>query len=273
MKIEKKLINNWQLGTDAELFLFSEEKNKFIPVCGLVGGTKDEPLPITDKGHGLQEDNCLLELTIPPCKTSEEFMDHIGFVKNYIKDSVLKPLGLIPIYQSVAEFDESDLTSPQSKHLGCNPDYNAWTHLENIVELPNPLKRCSGMHVHCGYDNPDAGTSIKLIRAMDLFLGVPSVLLDEDTERRTMYGKAGAYRFKRYGVEARILSGFFLSSDELIKWVFDSTIKAIDFVNIGGEVTNPDHIIKCINTSDRELAKEIMEDYRIVIENYETIIK
>ena len=34
---------------------------------------------------------------------------------------------------------------------------------------------------------------------MDLFLGVPSILIDPDTERRKMYGKAGDYRLKEYG--------------------------------------------------------------------------
>jgi hypothetical protein len=34
-----------QVGTDAELFL-TNSKNEPVPVCGLVGGTKEEPLPV-----------------------------------------------------------------------------------------------------------------------------------------------------------------------------------------------------------------------------------
>ncbi len=32
-----------------------------------------------------------------------------------------------------------------------------------------------------------------------MILGLQSVLLDPDTRRRRMYGKAGAFRFKKYG--------------------------------------------------------------------------
>ena len=63
----KKVIKNAVLGTDPELFLYSEDYFKFVPVCGLVGGTKDEPIPINleNDGFTLQEDNVALEFTIP----------------------------------------------------------------------------------------------------------------------------------------------------------------------------------------------------------------
>jgi len=113
-------------------------------------------------------------------------------------------------------------------------------------------------HIHVGYENPDPLTSLSLIKAMDLFLGVPSILLDTDTERRKMYGKAGEYRFKMYGVEHRTLSTFWTANEKLMSWAWDSTMSAIEFVNSGGIITNPDDIIRCINTSDKELAKEII---------------
>ena len=127
------------------------------------------------------------------------------------------------------------------------------------------------MHIHVGYKDPDVDVSIDLIRAMDLFLGVPSVFMDPDTERRKMYGKAGDYRLKGYGVEYRVLSGYFLGSNELLSWLWDATQKAIDFVNAGGIITNPEDIIKAINNCDKELAKEILEDYNIKIFNYEQV--
>lgn len=98
---------------------------------------------------------------------------------------------------------------------------------------------------------------------MDLFLGVGSVLLDKDTKRRALYGKAGAMRMKKFGCEYRVLSNFWIFDDELIRWVFNNTIKALEFVNMGGIITNPDDIIKCINTCDKELALEIIDDYGI----------
>lgn len=54
-------------------------------------------------------------------------------------------------------------------------------------------------HIHIGYNNPEIEKSVDIIKAMDLFLGIPSILMDKDTLRRSRYGKAGAFRFKSYG--------------------------------------------------------------------------
>mgnify|MGYP006274491033 CR=1 FL=1 len=256
-------IKNVLIGCDPEGFLFDPIKEKYVPVCGLVGGTKDEPIPITDEGHGIQEDNVMVEYTIPPSKTIEEFKDNINFVKDYIAETVLKPLNLVPHYVASARFDIEDLMSQQAQHFGCSPDYNAYTMEANSVQRTDMTLRTSGGHIHVGYDEPSVEANIDLIRAMDLFLGVPSILLDTDTERRKMYGKAGCYRFKKYGLEYRVLSTFWTANDELIEWAFNATKQAIDFVNKNGIITNPEQIIDCINNSNKDLALEILDDYNI----------
>ena len=50
-----------------------------------------------------------------------------------------------------------------------------------------------------GYENPDVDTSLALVKYMDVFLGVPSVIKDKDTKRRSLYGKAGCFRLTDYG--------------------------------------------------------------------------
>lgn len=120
-------------------------------------------------------------------------------------------------------------------------------------------------HIHVGYDNHEPATSIDIIRAMDLFLGLESVVLDTDKERRRVYGKAGAYRFKKYGIEYRTLSTFWIENEKLIRWAFNKTQEAIEFVRIGGIITNPNDIEEAINYSNEELAMEILDDYNINI--------
>jgi hypothetical protein len=120
-------------------------------------------------------------------------------------------------------------------------------------------------HIHVGYNNPDDKTSFEIAKAMDLFLGVGSVLLDKDTQRRSLYGKAGAMRLKSFGMEYRTLSNFWIFDDKLISWVFNNTLKALEFINAEGIITNPEDIVKCINTCDKELALEIVDDYHIEI--------
>lgn len=91
-------------------------------------------------------------------------------------------------------------------------------------------------HFHVGYDNHNRETSIELIRTLDLFLGVPSILIDKDDRRRELYGKAGCFRFTAYGLEYRVMSGYFIDTPELIDWCFTQITKAIDFLNEGGSV-------------------------------------
>ena len=263
--MNKLKINNFTIGSDPEAFLWSTIYNKFVPVCGLVGGTKENPLKVTDEGHALQEDNCMIEYCIPPSNNVDKFLGDINFMKSYINNTVLNKYDCVLKCVGSARFNMSDLQHPQAREFGCSPDFNAWTMSENTVGTADPELRSAGAHIHIGYDNPNTDTSIALIQAMDLFLGLQSLFLDPDDERRKLYGKAGAFRFKPYGVEYRVLSAFWTDNDELIKWAFNTTKQAIDFVNSGGIITNPDDIIKAINNNDKELAEEILFDYNIDI--------
>jgi hypothetical protein len=180
------------IGCDPEFFIYSPKENKFIPSCGLIGGSKDAPIFITDDGHAIQEDNVMVEYCIPPCANAEEFIKHIKFVKDYIKDTILSPMRYEPKYIASARFEYDDLQTPQAQEFGCSPDHNAWADGEEnkFIKSNDLLLRTAGGHIHIGYENPDAHTTIELIKAMDLILGLQSLVLDTDTERRVMYGKA-----------------------------------------------------------------------------------
>lgn len=263
MKKDKINIPVVLLGADPELFLFSALENKHVTAIGLVGGTKDNPTPITTEGHFIQEDGVAAEFNIPPCATSEELINNIGFVRNYIRDTIATPNKLVLSEKASAIFTDEDLNCDQAQEIGCTPDINAWSLMMNSPEGYTSNLRAVGGHIHIGYNDPCEETSIDITRAMDLFLGVGSVLLDKDYQRRSLYGKAGAMRFKSFGVEYRTLSNFWIFDDKLIKWVFDNTIKALEFVNMGGIITNEDQLIECINTCNTEMALEIIEDYQI----------
>ena len=55
------------------------------------------------------------------------------------------------------------------------------------------------VHIHIGYDNNNIDASLRLVKYLDLYLGVPSVLKDKDKRRRSLYGKAGCFRLTSYG--------------------------------------------------------------------------
>lgn len=264
-----------KLGSDPELFVWDPAKNKPVVAIGMTNGTKENPHPITNEGHCIQVDGVALEFNIPACSTKEEYKTNINFVKNYIQETMLTPQGLVISEDASIEFDDKQLDCPEAQEIGCTPDLNAYALCFNSPEGYISNWRACGGHVHVGYPNPNNTVSIELCKAMDLFLGVGSVLLDKDTKRRELYGKAGAMRFKSFGMEYRVLSNFWIFNDELIEWVFTNTQKAISFVNMGGIITNPEEIEKCINECDIQLAKDIIDDYNIpmpVIADQEELI-
>lgn len=121
------------------------------------------------------------------------------------------------------------------------------------------------LHLHYGYQSPNVETSIKLIKFFDLCCGVPSILYDRDTFRRTLYGKAGSFRFCKYGVEARCLSSFMLN-DEYLPLIYKQAMLAVDMVNEGLPLPDGDLVQKCINTSNKVLAEHLIKLYDICVE-------
>lgn len=259
------MIKKITVGADIEVFLFDEANNSFKSVVGLIGGTKKTPRPIIAPGYGLQEDNVLLEFTIPPATNKEEFLHIINRIKTEIP-GFIHPY--VPRFVASARFDDRELNSEQAQLFGCSADYNAWTLEEN--PRPNGEStnlRTSGMHIHVGYENPNPPDNYGLLRAMDLFLGIPSLFYDQDTDRRQLYGKAGCHRIKEYGIEYRVLSGYFLSSDEMIDFCYEGTERAINFVNEGNVIParHASMIQKAINTNNLDMAQKVMDAYNIQI--------
>lgn len=106
-----------------------------------------------------------------------------------------------------------------------------------------------------------------MVKAMDATVGLESVLLDPDTERKKLYGKAGCFRFREYGIEYRSLSNFWIKSNESLKWSWNTTMKAIDLVNSGKieEVKElGGYIVEAINTNNKELAQELLNKIEII---------
>ena len=257
------MIKNVLRGADPELFLV-DGKGVPVPSIGLIGGTKTHPRSLGN-GYALQEDNVTLEFNIPPADNSRQFQASIQYVLEFIKQE-LAPQDLHMSIVPTLEFSEYDLMHPQAMELGCEPDYNAWTGKMNPRPHAPPSLRSSGGHLHIGYDNPNEETSINIVKAHDLFVGVASVLYDPDVRRRELYGKAGAHRIKGYGVECRTFSNFWISTPELVSWIYEQSEKAIEFINAGNEITLKlgKQIVECINTGNKDLVARIDKQYSIL---------
>lgn len=191
------------IGADPELFIINEKTKKVISSVGKIPGEKGNPYVADDMpaGFGLETDNILAEFNIPPVSDEASFVNNIEYMKGYI-DKFVKNLD--PDYgifcAASKTVDKSQLQSPQARLFGCDVDYNAYT------EAPNPKPegsrtnlRSAGFHIHIGYENPNIDTSVLLVKYLDMYLGVPSVIYDKDKRRRSLYGKAGCFRLTSYG--------------------------------------------------------------------------
>lgn len=251
------------VGADPELFLQTLE-GKLRSSVGLIGGTKTSPRPISEDGHAVQEDNVSVEFNIPPSDSAEKFVHNINHVLAYLKGYAAEK-GLVFSKLPAASFPEEELMTMEAQVFGCEPDFNAYT----LEANPRPfcadlnLRSCGG-HVHVATDLDKAA----VVKAMDIFLGVPSVFLDSgdaSRQRRMLYGKAGAHRPKAYGVEYRTLSNFWIWDSGLIRWVYEQTEKALDFVKTNRGFTMDDVVQQAINGSDKHAAQQVLDAYGVAL--------
>lgn len=260
----------FSVGSDCEVFVKNDTSYK--SVIGLIGGSKVEPRK-TKNGY-VQEDNVLAEFNVNPATSRDEFIVNTQLILQDLEE-ILIPLNLSMDIRASAHFDMQELMHPLAQLAGCEPDYNAWTlSVNNKPNLSGNTLRSAGGHVHIAWDrvHEDPYMRPNLVKVLDLLLGVPSIVMDPDLERRSLYGKAGCFRPKFVqndhpydGVEYRTLSSFWLKNEDTIGWVFTQVEEAIenfdhllDIVDFEGE-----RIQEAINTSNIKMAHELMNEYSL----------
>jgi len=256
---------NITLGADPEIFICNEKET--VSAEGLTnGGTKSNPKKITKEGHAIQEDGIMFEYNIPPCKTEDEWVAAHKFCLDYL--SILANANGFELSNKVSDFvNKKYLQSIQATTFGCEPDYNVYAKSINEAPESNTNLRCAGGHVAFGYDNPEFSISEKIVKAFDIFVTLPALFKDNDTRRRELYGKAGSFRTKEFGVECRALSNFWIQSEENMRWVYKQSIKAIEAV-LNNEIDElidlySEQVREAIDTANLDLAKNLLMNINI----------
>lgn len=215
------------VGADPEIFMF--QNGVPISAHGMIRGDKHDPFVVKD--GAVQVDGMALEFNIDPASTEEQFVHNITSVMETLKSMVP---GYDLIATPVAEFGHDYIKAQprEALELGCDPDFNAWLNgkVNPRPQGDNPFRTGAG-HVHIGwtkdadiYNKVHVEAGIMLTKQLDYYLGLPSLLYDGNSKRRTMYGAAGAFRPKSYGVEYRVLSNAWLNDPKLMAWVYRNTI-------------------------------------------------
>lgn len=260
--MERK-IQNHLIGSDPEAFIVNGDGH-IVSSINLIPGDKADPFPI-GKDCFIQHDNILAEWCVPPTVDPAEFSTHIAHCIEWTED--ILPEGHKIKFISSFHIDPDQLLDPGAKEFGCEPDHNSWNNGEPN-ERPNcdTNLRTAGGHIHIGYDNPSEDLNMEIIRVLDLFLAVPALFIDRDNLRRQLYGKAGSFRHKKYGVEYRSLSNFWVNDPSLVSWIFDQILIAIDFINCGGTITENNALLiqLAVNNGDIEIASVLMEEFAMV---------
>lgn len=228
------------IGADPEFFV--RQGKGFISGHTFKCGTKIEPMKTK---HGfVQVDGVALEANVPPSKTKAEFIHNVLGVIGDLNE-IVRAKGCEIVAQPTVQFSNKYIkTLPKHvKELGCNPDYNAYSGGLNEAPDGRVSFRTGAGHIHIGWtqgqdtdDYEHFQKCVDLTRQLDYFVGLRTLKFDQDNQRRELYGKAGAFRPKPYGMEYRVPSSKWCTSEALMGEVYDATVEAFEYANSGGDL-------------------------------------
>lgn len=232
----------YKVGCDPEVFVRNPNSGQFVSAHNMIKGDKKNPFKVPD--GAVQVDGMALEFNIDPAEDAGQFVRNVKSVYNTLQ-------GMVPGYELVnhpfVDFGEEYMkTQPEeAKELGCDPDFNAWTSLENPRPDGERSFRTAAGHIHIGWtedmdvsDPSHFQDCIEVAKQMDWALGVPSLLWDQEDRRRSMYGNWGAFRPKPYGCEYRTLSNAWLNSEALMEHIFNTVQLAMNDLAGGHRYSN-----------------------------------
>lgn len=219
------------IGADPEFLVRDTRTGAFVSAHDLIPGSKKTPHRY--KSGAIQVDGVSAEININPAVSSAMFINNINQIREYLVNRLGPTFSLETT--PFAEFtqDYFDQLPAAAKELGCDPDFNAWS---NGAENPPPMAegpfRTGAGHIHVGWLKPDKDNMrdpdhrndcIALVKQLDYYVGIQTLRYDPDGRRRALYGKAGAFRIKPYGVEYRVPSNAWLKDEVLMSWIFRAT--------------------------------------------------
>lgn len=238
------------IGADPEVFVYCKKTGAFVGAHGLIKGTKEKPVGLPGTMCQGQVDGMALEFNTLPVLGVTGFAKQVYQGKKGLQRKIREEWGwdaagwdyqflqrnptLKIVVETTAEFsqEEWDRAPQEAKILGCEPDFNAWTEQVNNPPNAEAVFRTGAGHVHIGWgrkfklDDDFLKVCAGFAREMDAVVGVASLLWDQDTKRRELYGKAGAFRPKPYGVEYRTLSNSWVRYTALASYVGRRTFEA-----------------------------------------------
>lgn len=177
----------------------------------------------------------------------------------------------VSFQQSVVIDDETWQRAPDEiKRFGCNPTVNVHEEDFERGDGMNERFRSAGGHIHLGVTKKIKAKYMNLVKVLDIVVGNTCVLIDRDpsnARRRKIYGRAGEFRLKPYGLEYRVPSNFWLKNYKLFSMVTGLCRNAVSIIVEKKEKElfkyfDFDKVRQAINENDYELALQNFMQYK-----------
>lgn len=271
-------------GTDAEYFLLSKgdvvpadnylpEQVLAQPISLQYDLVQDGYLNTAVYYDGIQGEFCIVPST---CRAYA--MDEVQKALKHLYDFTTKQ-GLDLSFDAAVPITKDTLRKARDKYragFGCMPSQLRRINGERqIMHLDGRthFTRYAGLHIHLGraFDEPSLSTfegRLQLVKWLDIFVGLFSVLFegDADRQRRQVYGKAGEYREKEYGIEYRTPSPVLLQHPVLFN---TALVMARVAVNVAENPRLHEYfdlpeelVVEAIDNVDRDLARSLFGKIR-----------
>lgn len=248
------------LGADPELFV-SNEKGVIVPAHDMIPGTKEKPFPVA--GGAVQVDGVAVEYNVDPSTSVIDFVNKNGIVLRQLEKMLPKGHSLVAIPDHTFPAEVWGRVPEEAKRLGCDPDRNAWEGKVNVVPEPPEGYRTAAGHVHIGWtedmdpNDPEHLEACEMFaKQLDVSIGFISLLFEAKNNRRSLYGRAGDFRAKPYGMEYRTLSNFWVKDRFLARMVMEEVIYAFRSLERCGEIRGAlfgEHCERHINFGRKEV--------------------
>ena len=258
------------LGADPEVFMRNEQ-GLVRSAHGVIPGTKENPHPV--KRGAIQVDGLALEFNIIPSDNCFDFNRNINTVLHEL--CLTLPEGFDIDIKGHHFFPQEYMDSlpAESKILGCDPDFNAWTGLPNPAPNAATNLRTAAGHIHFGWSKKEIMDDWffqlcqEFTKQLDCTVGLYCYFLDNDKIRKKLYGKAGAFRPKPYGLEYRTPPNIWITDYgkiekiyRLCHFAFNEFSKGTSFIRGGkGLYLSSAEVVGLINNTLEGKEKESVE--------------
>lgn len=241
------------LGSDPEFFF--KKKGKIVPSNEVI--KEDSELV---KRDGFQGE---LNPRVSGCREIAGVQVAIAVCE---ASRIAKKSGAIVSLQQTVDVDDEtwERTPDDAKEFGCNPTKNSYKEVKDLPNGHDTRLRSAGGHIHMALQARTKLRHRTLVKVLDIMVGNSWVLIDRDKSnavRRELYGRAGEYRIKKYGLEYRVPSNFWLRDYVLWSGITATCRNAIALVEAGYgrkliSFMDMDKVREAINTNNQELALE-----------------